>query len=114
MTLEELREIATDVQILGRGINVFQHDNGSLYIQLWYHEKCSETGEEKLQATRKWFISRHATKSEIVQTFLKAAITSAEHQVRENFLYRGRKVFGPHFNVDSLWDLCGNPEDKRK
>ena len=54
------------------------------------------------QKTRKWRLSRYMTKSEIVQTALLCVLTSAEHQVREHFLYKGKRVFGPHFDVDEL------------
>ena len=45
-------------------------------------------------------------KSEIVQTALKCILTSAEHRVREHFKYRGSRVYGPHFDVEALHELC--------
>ena len=62
--------------------------------------------------TRKWFISEHATDSEILQTILKLCITSAEHEARENFLYRNRAIYGPHLNKDMLWENAGNTEER--
>lgn len=62
--------------------------------------------------TRKWYISEHATDSEILQTMLKVALTSAEHEVREAFLYRGRPIYGPHLSKDQLWELAEH-EDHR-
>jgi hypothetical protein len=29
-----------------------------------------------------------------------------EHRTREHFRYRGAAVFGPHFDVDALVELC--------
>jgi hypothetical protein len=46
------------------------------------------------------------TTSEIVQTAFKAVMTSQEHIAREFFTYRGKQVFGPHFDVEKLADLC--------
>jgi hypothetical protein len=37
---------------------------------------------------------------------LKCLLTSAEHRIREHFLYRGERVFGPHYDVDALVELC--------
>jgi hypothetical protein len=51
-----------------------------------------------------------ATRSEIVQTCIKLVMTSMEHRAREGFTYRGKRVFGPHFDVDAIWQLCA---DKR-
>jgi len=55
---------------------------------------------------RKWYISPHAIPAEIVQTALKAALTSAEHEVREHFLYQGRAVFGPHLDLGALHSIA--------
>lgn len=65
---------------------------------------------------RKWRLSYHMTKSEIVQTALMAVLAAEEHEAREQFKYRGRAVFGPHFDVDDLVKLYVDGqirEDKR-
>lgn len=46
------------------------------------------------------------TVSELVQTALKAVLTAVEHEVREQFLYRGRAIFNPHCDVEELVALC--------
>ncbi len=66
------------------------------------------------QTTRKWRLSRYMTKSELIQTALKCVLTSAEHQVREHFLYRQKRVYGPHFDVDKLWEIADDSLDLRK
>jgi len=58
-------------------------------------------GEEK-QNGRWWRISKHATKSEIVNTCLLAVLTAEEHEAREKFRYKGTLIYGPHFDVDWL------------
>ena len=55
---------------------------------------------------RWWRLSHHMTKSELVQTALKAVLTAEEHEAREHFLYKGVPVFGPHINVDALWTVA--------
>lgn len=62
-----------------------------------------------LQHGRKWFLSPHMTKSEVVLTALKAVLTFEEHETRERFLYRGRAIFDPHYDVDLLWEMRGRP-----
>lgn len=39
-------------------------------------------------------------------TILKCALTSQEHRVREHFKYKGELVYGPHFDVDALWEIA--------
>lgn len=51
---------------------------------------------------RKWYVSPHATDGEILQTILKAIITFEEHEIRERFEYKGRRIFGPHHAVSDL------------
>ncbi len=66
----------------------------------------ADTGLSGTQRSRKWRLSEHMTRSEVVQTALKAVLTAVEHEAREKFLYRGRAIFGPHFDVDELARLC--------
>lgn len=60
------------------------------------------------QQTRRWLIRPDASKSEIVQTAFKCVMTAMEHEVREQFLYRDRAVFGPHHDVDKLWSIANH------
>lgn len=84
------------------------------FIQVEYDEPCVDTGQMKEQRGRKWYVSSHATRGEVVQTVLKAVLTSAEHRVREHFTYRGRRVFGPHFDLDQLVALCDANATERR
>lgn len=73
--------------------------NGALgaILQIVFRDRNQETWKG-----RKWCVSGHATRSEIVQTCLKAVLTATEHEVRESFLYRGEAIFGPHHDVEAL------------
>jgi hypothetical protein len=66
----------------------------------------------EVQSTRKWYLSLHATDSEILQTMLKLVLTSEEHEAREQFLVEGRAIFGPHVDWKVLWYDAGKT-DKR-
>lgn len=59
------------------------------------------------QKGRKWRLSVHMTRSEVVQTALKACLAFEEHELRERFKYRGRSIFDPHYDVDLLHSLRG-------
>jgi hypothetical protein len=54
---------------------------------------------------RKWRLSEHMTKSEVIQTALMAVLAWEEHEAREAFRYKGRAVFSPHYDVDLLQKL---------
>lgn len=65
--------------------------------------------DSSVQHTRKWYISCHSTRNEIVQTCLKLVLTAAEHEVRETFKYKGEAIYSPHFDPDLLVELCKLP-----
>lgn len=67
---------------------------------------CAGTGESTVMWGRKWYLSPHMTETEIVQTAFKAVLAAEEHEVREFFEYKGRKVFNPHFDVNDMIKLC--------
>ena len=80
--------------------------DGVPYLQGHYVEADIVSGVDEPQSTRKWLLSPHMTKSEVVQTAFKCYLTSMEHRARESFRYRGKRVYGPHFDVDALHAIC--------
>lgn len=104
MTPNEIRELLTLVTFPGYMWHL--EDNGRFWLQARFYAPCNKTGAPQIQYTRKWYISAVATKSEVVQTALKCVLTSVEHEAREQFKYRGRRIFAPHCSVDTLWELC--------
>jgi hypothetical protein len=57
------------------------------------------------QHGRKWRLSLHMTRSEIVQTIFAAALAFQEHELREGFRYKGQAIFSPHYDIDALWGV---------
>jgi hypothetical protein len=80
--------------------------SGNFYLQVHFVDKDLVTRQPSIQHGRKWILSRFMTKSEVVTTAFKAVLTAVEHEVREQFRYRGRMVFGPHFDVDALYEVA--------
>lgn len=62
--------------------------------------------EQGPQSGRKWQLSPYMTDSELIQTAFKAILTAEEHETREFFRYRGRAIFGPHYDVNKLHEIC--------
>lgn len=100
---QELCGIVAEVAFNDYEFGVFV-DGERPYLQLSYQEADVDTGDPADQKSRKWFLSPHMTRDEVVQTCLKAALTSLEHRCREHFLYRGRAIFAPHWDIDFLWE----------
>ena len=84
-------------------------DGERAYLQLGFWA-CDTTragkGPREYQKSRKWMLSPYMTKSEVVQTAFKAIMTAEEHETRENFIYKNKPIFGPHFSIDALFSVC--------
>lgn len=85
---------------------------GRVWVQVRFDAPCEKTGKVEEQHGRKFFLSEHMTKSELVRTCFMASLAVVEHELREQFKYRGRAVFGPHIDVDALHDAAVK-EDRR-
>lgn len=90
----------------------FLHDpRGFVYLQVTCPQGIDNvTGDAYAWRGRKWYISEHATVSEIVQTAFKAYLTAIEHEAREQFLWKGQPVFDPHYDLDKLAELRSRPD----
>lgn len=84
----------------------FFNGSGVIYLQHRFLRPDAVTGEMGWGYGRKWHVSPHATETEVVFTCLKAAITNAEHEVREEVTYKGEHVFQPHVDINALLDAC--------
>jgi hypothetical protein len=113
MNIVEMQDVVKDCYFPGYSLVVATDGRGDIYLQANYTENDVDSGKPEQQFTRRWFLSPEMTKSEIVQTVFKCLLTSAEHRVREWFKYRYRPVFGPHCNVDALWEACMQKDERR-
>lgn len=109
-----LRATIADLSYKGSGFRIEKDGIGLWFLQVQFIAPDVATGETQVFGGRKWRLSMHMTQSEIVQTALKAVLTAEEHEARELFLYRGRPVFGPHVNVERLWELAGDPDGQER
>ena len=110
MDLAEAKEILSRVRYRqGWFFNVA--DRGDyLTLQVRFSAPDLVTGCPEYQNGRKWLVSRYSTPSELVTTAFKAVLTAEEHEIRESFRYRGKMIFGPHFNVEALVSVAGSTE----
>lgn len=105
MTVPEIKRLIEDVTCGDFEFLILPDDN-FCFLQARYMESCVVTGQMDWQMTRKWRLSPWMTKSEIVHSVFKCCLASVEHRIRESFQYKGERVYGPHFDVDSLHELA--------
>jgi len=105
--VDELRAVVASCKF-GAYTFAVQEGHGGIHLQASYVDRDIVTGKPETQFTRKWLLSPAMTRSEVVQTCFKLVMTSMEHRAREGFTYRGKRVFGPHFDVEALWQICAD------
>lgn len=79
---------------------------GRVYIQLEHDRPDAFTGAAGVGRGGKSYLSPHMTVSEIVRRMLGMALAYEEHEVREFFQYKGKRVFGPHIDVEALVEVA--------
>ena len=66
------------------------------------HHQVGPPREMHLYRGRKWRVSTHSTKREVVGTAFAAILAAMEHEMREAFTYQGAAIFGPHIPLANL------------
>ena len=105
-----LNEIAGMVE-LGENFEIIVEQdreipNGRMYFQIKFYRPDAFTKVMEWGYGGKAYLSPHATRNELVQTLFGLYKSFWEHEARESFLYRGRRVFGPHMDVDEVWTVA--------
>jgi hypothetical protein len=98
---EELRVIADAITYKETWQLHIKYD-GRMFFQWSWIAPCANTGARELQHSRKWYLSKHMTDGEIVQTAFAAALQAEEHECREFFKYAGVRVMNPHLSLHAL------------
>lgn len=111
MTLDEVKTIVFDCRYLIGWDILVKLDNDRPYLQISVDDTDNFTGLPLRWTGRKWFLSYHMCKNEIVNTAYKAIETAVMHEMRENFLYKNTAIFNPHLDPDKLVDFVNNPDN---
>lgn len=64
--------------------------------------RCNTTNAPAPWWGRKFRLSPHMTDGEVVWTAFMAVLTAIEHEVREQFTYKGAAVANSHVDIDKL------------
>lgn len=81
--------------------------NGRLFIQVVAARRLDVyTDQLGRGGGGKAYLSPVMIESEVVQLCLGLIKAYFEHEVREHFTYKGRRVYGPHIDVNALWEVA--------
>ncbi len=111
-TIVEFTKILADCRYKGWEFEVHEVNTGETWLQLTWVGPDTDTDAYAELRSRKWKLSPFMTKSEVVQTAFKAVMTAEEHETREAFKYRGKAIFGPHLDIDALWEISGKTDTR--
>ncbi len=82
---------------------------GRYYLQIQFDAPDNEGGGEPVrQHCRKWILSEHMCKSEVVRTAHWAFVAALLHEADEWFEYKDVDIYTPHYDVDSLAEARKN------
>lgn len=76
------------------------------YLQVECERIDITTGRMGVGRGGTYVVEPGATLSEVVQAVFGLVRNYEEHEAREWFKYRGRRVFGPHMDVEALWTVA--------
>ena len=104
--IEQILEVI-NCDFMGQDFEFRLQDKGDGWtIQVRIPRPDTFTGEWGLGGGGKYYVSPYSTEDEIVKKCFAACMAYAEHEVREGFNWKGRRVFGPHIGLDALWEAA--------
>lgn len=83
-----------------------QNPNGRFYFQIRAERADTYTGKMGFGQGGKAYLSEYATDSELMQTVFGLYASYCHHEARESFMWRGRRVFGPHMSTQARWEIA--------
>ena len=105
-----------DQQIVSRVINegpasyTGETNVGRWYIQVECDRPDSFTDLLGVGRGGKGYLSPHMIPGEIVRKAFGLFAAYEEHECREFFTYKGKRVFGPHISIDALLEVADQVE----
>lgn len=82
------------------------NEPGRFYFQIKCWRKDAITGEMGWGYGGRAYLDERASDGQLIQTIFGLYKGYWEHEARETFKWRDRRVFGPHMDVQALWEVA--------
>lgn len=105
---ETIQSIVDQLEYSNWKFRLGKSGDGVPFLQILFTDKDRITGKVEVQRCRKWQLSYHMVRSEIVRTAFQAVQAAVLHETQEGFKYRGARVYNPHIDLDSVADAMLN------
>lgn len=86
----------------------WSHSSHTFFIQAKLWRLDTDAQQEGWGFGSRHLIYTDSSVSDIVKRCFVAARDYAEHEVREAFLWRGRRILGPHIDIEDLYAVAIN------
>lgn len=105
---ERLERIQSDIELGMNSHLVFDYDENAdrYYFQIECERLDVITGKTGWGYGGKAYLSPFMSDSEMVQIAFGLYKGYWEHEARETFMWRKRRVFGPHISTEALWEVA--------
>lgn len=97
MTFNMIDSIIGDIKYKDWKFNIIARKD-CYVLKITFEAPDINTGKMQTQHCRKWFISHHACRAEVVRTAWKAVLAAEEHEAGELFQYKGVRIHSPHLD----------------
>jgi len=103
---ERLNRISSDIELGMECSLIVGISLGRFYFQIQCWRKDAITGEMGMGYGGKAYLSPFMSDSEIIQVAFGLYKGYWEHEARETFVWRKRRIFGPHIKAEALWEIA--------
>jgi hypothetical protein len=106
--MDDMQDILNEIEYREDYVPLLRQDPDGqrLFVQVRFLRQDIVTGKWDFGYSGKRYVSAHMAKSEFVALVFGTFLALEEHECRESFKYRGRRIFGPHIDVDALWEVA--------
>lgn len=109
ITEEKLASILSEIEAEYQGTPFLfftGNHEGSLWVQVGTERPDTYTGNIEIGKGGKAYVSPHATHDEVVKKIFGLILAYTEHEAREGFRWKGRRVFNPHVTIEALHSIA--------
>lgn len=105
---DRIARIIDDVQCPPYEFDFTENGGGTGFIRARLYRMDIDTGSMGWGMGSRYPVDGSMSDDTIVKRLFVACRDYAEHEVREAFLWRGRRVLGPHVPLQVLWEALGD------
>lgn len=114
---DQMQEIIDDTEYRGaRGqkytYELSQDVDGDVFVTLVVTRPETFSGEISDGRTWRRQLTTAMSESQIVKLLFGMGKDYDEHECREGFTYKGRRVFGPHIDIAQMWAIAERYEQR--